>query len=92
MFEFSIKSSKNIKELNIIFEDSDGTEIQETVKVPEESNSKEIPKRINKSQKSEELLSFDDLESNNEKNLIVPKPEIPEASINVAEELHNLDF
>lgn len=92
MFEFSIKSSKNIKELNIIFEDSDGTEIQETVKVPEESNSKENPKRINKSQKSEELLSFDDLESNNEKNLIIPKPEIPEATINVAEELHNLDF
>lgn len=100
MFEFSIKSSKDIKELNIIFEDgtcsvidSGNTKEHKTSKSAKESESKELPKEV---KKSEEFLSFDDIEyskgANAAKNLIVPKPEIPEASINVAEELHNLDF
>lgn len=128
MFEFSIKSSKNIKELNIIFEDGESEECMnvsedmgrctenakepQTPHKPKKTKAKESPKRSDSEfleaskqpiqpiqpkqhiQKSDSFLSFDDLESEQSSSpMIIQKPEIPDVStINVADELHNLDF
>lgn len=107
MFEFSIKSSKNIKELNIVFEEHEGSLVSENVSLDSKPSwdskdsisskpkeIKETPKRTQEKQETNTgFLSFDDIQYNEIQNVIIQKPEIPSVNeINVADELHNLDF
>lgn len=103
MFEFSIKSSKNIKELNIVFEDSDTisdlnipveTSKQYSKGINETKELKPSKKEQSKNTESKDFLNFDNVSLMQSSNTtIIPKPEIPDIKIiNVADELHNLDF
>lgn len=129
MFEFSIKSTKNVSEFSIKFEDGEvlSNTIPEPKKPPNESAEgiEEIFKRMKAAldkipdeefretyeraskdfdpispEKSRaidefyasEVLNFDDLDNNKINKSVIQKPEVPDVSVNVADELHNLDI
>lgn len=102
MFEFTIKSTKNVTEFSVKFEDGSVVQNTQEPEVPldskkptsTEKTSKRLDSKLKKAQStSSEALSWDELDTKETQSLIVQKPEIPEPKeINVAQELHNLDF
>lgn len=77
MFEFSIKSTKNVKSFSIVFDDG---EVAQTIE------SDDIPEKINNRQ-------FTQSKTLNTESVIAKRPDIPEVStISIAEELQNLSF
>lgn len=95
MFEFSIKSTKNVKELTIVFEDGELiTQGSKKKDLDSRERSPKAPEPEVQETKEENFLSFDDLDKVRTSNdLIVQKPTVPDVrTINVASELHNLDL
>lgn len=78
MFEFSIKSTKNVKSFSIVFDDD---EVAQTVVENNVTN-----ERVND-------RGFDKIRTTETEQVVTKRPDIPEVStISIAEELQNLSF
>lgn len=100
MFEFTIRSTKNVKEFSVKFDDgeivhSENSELDSNRTI-EESNTTDTfdgNSTVTKdSNERDELLDISDFSSSKTNNKIIQKPEIPDVVVNVDPNLHNLNL
>lgn len=100
MFEFTIRSTKNVKEFSVKFDDgeivhSKNSELDSDRSI-EESNTTDTfdgNSTVTKdSNERDELLDISDFSSSKPNNKIIQKPEIPDVVVNVDPNLHNLNL
>lgn len=100
MFEFTIRSTKNVKEFSVKFDDgeivhSENSELDSnrTIKESNTTDTFNSNSTVTKdSNERDELLDISDFSSSKPNNKIIQKPEIPDVVVNVDPNLHNLNL